>query len=250
MKSIISPFSNVKLSNLTPLALIAKEVHVWLAMLNFSDQELAEFFALLSANEQARALRFHFPKDYQRFVAARGILRKLLGRYVNCKPQAIEFTYGSHGKPMLANDPTIQFNVSHSQNVALYAFSNQYEVGIDIEAKDKLRKVEAIAQRFFSTQESAVIKNLSGDSKAEAFFNGWTRKEAFLKALGKGLSYPLKQVEVTMDPKEPAKFLALDDPDLKIDDWSLYDLKPLPEFAAALVVKGTPNKIHTWRWCN
>lgn len=224
------------------------EIHVWFALLDFSPEQLAKFYTTFSEKEKIRAQRFHFEKDRTRFTGARGILRKLLSQYLKCDPADIEFSYSSHGKPALVNDPDLHFNVSHSQNVALFAFSKQFELGVDIETMEKFREISAIAKRFFTEEESKIIDSQNDEAQIQAFFNGWTRKEAFLKALGLGLSYPLKQVEVTMAASEPAKFIALYDNKLDIRQWSLYDLKPIDKFAAALVVKGVANKISLFKF--
>lgn len=224
------------------------EIHVWVAVLDFSEDKLADFYKTFSEHEQTRAKHFHFEKDRKRFIGARGVLRTLLSQYIIGDPKNIQFTYSSHGKPALVNDPSLRFNVSHSQNVALFAFSKQYELGVDIETMEKSREIVAIAKRFFTANESKLIDHLKGKAQNQAFFNGWTRKEAFLKALGMGLSYPLKQVEVTMSPEDPAKFIALYDKNLNMNDWSLYNLKYTDNFAAALVVKGIPNRISLFKF--
>jgi len=246
-KIIVSTLSNCVWE--TPLrfpTLANQEAHVWCANLDYSTADLAHFFALLSSKEKDRAQRFHFAVHRNRFTAARGLLRTLLGRYLQLPPQAIEFAYNEHGKPKLVTHPTLQFNLSHSQNVALFAFAYNFDLGIDIEFKKESRDLDGIAQRFFSTNESALLHSLTGAAKTQAFFNGWTRKEAFLKALGLGLSYPLKQVEVSMAATQPAQFIALHDKDLQLTDWFIYELKPLANYAAALVVKGKLLNLKTW----
>lgn len=224
------------------------EVHVWEVVLDCPEEEILAFFALLSATEQGRAKRFHFIADYQRFTISHGILRTILAHYLNCHPQELQYTYSAHGKPELAGHPQLQFNLSHSQNRALIAVTWNTALGVDIESMVKPHDIDGIATRFFSTQESELLKKLTGQEKIQAFFNGWTRKEAFLKALGKGLSFSLKNVEVSMLPQEPAKFLAIHDDRLHLADWFLYDLSPIADFASALVVKGVFKKLKLWRW--
>lgn len=218
--------------------LTAQEVHVWHASLNFPEDELTQFTTLLSDDEEVRAKRFHFAKDRIRYTAARGILRKILSGYLHQDPKEIKFNYNSHGKPSCADNEAIQFNLSHSKNIALYAFARNLTLGIDIEYIDPDFKADAIAQRFFSASEANLLHQLTGKTKIKAFFNGWTRKEAFLKALGLGLSYSLKRVEVSMAPDQPVKFLTIDDPQQNIDQWSLYSFDQIPKYAAALVVRG------------
>ncbi len=219
------------------------EVHLWQAALDYSEEELDQFIPLLSIDEDARAKRFHFAKDRIRYTAARGILRKILAGYLNVDPQAIEFQYNSHGKPFCVNGVALQFNLSHSKNIALYAFANNQIIGIDIEAIDPDSKVDAIANRFFSASEAKVLERLTGEEKIRAFFNGWTRKEAILKAMGQVLSYTLKKFTVTIMPNEVARLLAIDDPQQKVEEWFLYSLDQIPGFAAALVTHGEPKII-------
>lgn len=224
-------------------ALTQHEVHVWSALLNYAETDLSQFESVLSVDEIVKAKRFHFAKDRIRYTAARGILRTIIGNYLQVDPQAVKFDYNSHGKPFCVNNPELQFNLSHSNKMVLYAFVYNQLVGIDVEYIDEKVKVDAIAKRFFSTHEAEQLQQLSGQQKIRSFFNAWTRKEAFLKALGQGLSYSLKKVEVTMSTDDPAKVLALNDPDQKISDWKLFSLDQIPGYAAALVVKGEMTKI-------
>jgi 4'-phosphopantetheinyl transferase len=217
--------------------------HVWCADLNKSANEIIELHAVLSEDEKQRAARFHFDKDRNHFVVARGILRQLLSRYIDVEPQKIIFSYSEHGKPFVDQQYNLQFNVSHSHGIALYAFTREPSVGIDIEYKDRQCDIDSIVERYFSSNEVHIIKNLTGTEKVQAFFNGWARKEAFLKALGQGLSYPLANVEVTLIPDKPARFVALHDEQLNINDWCLHALELVPNYAAALVVKGNLQKV-------
>lgn len=214
------------------------QAHVWCATLDYTDDELATFANLLTPEEQARAARFHFDKDRKRFVIARGLLRKILSQYVNAEPQALRFDYTAHGKPELQQHSYLQFNVSHSHQAILYAVTRAQAVGVDIEFMYGKHDIDAIAKRFFAVQEYAQLKDLQDDDMRQAFFNAWTRKEAFLKALGSGLSHSLSQVEVTLLPKQLAEFVALHDLQQVVSDWSLRSLDILPDYAAALVVKG------------
>lgn len=229
-------------------ALEKNQAHVWYAELNRSDSEILQLLDLLSEDEKQRAARFHFEKDRNHFIAARGLLRQILSHYISVTPRAIHFFYGSHGKPEL--DPTynLRFNVSHSHDMALFAVTREIAVGVDIERMDRQCDIDGIVERFFSQHEYAVIKNLSGTKKIQAFFNGWARKEAFLKALGEGLSYPLANVEVTLAADEPARFLALHDKNLSLVEWHLHALDVVENYSAALVIRGNLGNVKTRIW--
>jgi 4'-phosphopantetheinyl transferase len=225
-----------------------RQPHVWCASLERTEEELALFFAWLSADEQQRAQRFHFANDRAHFIAARGLLRNMLGGYLSIDPSAVHFSYNACGKPELTHFPALQFNVSHSHGAALYAVAQQQPVGIDIEYMKRACDMDAIVERYFSANEARTIKNLAGVEKTQAFFNGWARKEAFLKALGAGLSYPLNQVEVTLTAQEPAQFITLHDNEMNAADWHLQALTPLADYAAAIVIKGEADAIKTGCW--
>jgi len=222
--------------------------HIWCSTLDFSEKKSAAFFETLSDTEKQRARRFHFAHDRAHFVAARGLLRKILSTYLHCKPHHLRFNYNSYGKPVLTDYSNLQFNVSHSKGFALYGVSYEPAIGVDIEFIQANRDIDAITRRYFSADEYDTIKNITGTEKIQAFFNGWVRKEAFLKALGAGLSFPLAHVEVTLKSAEPAKFIALHDKKLDIAEWSLQALNPLLNYAAAVVVKGKLQQIKTGYW--
>jgi 4'-phosphopantetheinyl transferase len=230
------------------MKLAVHAAHVWWADLNKSADKLTKFFNLLADNEKKRAVRFHFEKDRNHYIVARGILREILSHYLAITPQEIVFSYTTRGKPIIDQQYNVQFNVSHSYGIALYAITREPAVGIDIEYKDRERDIDGIVERFFSSNEARVIKNLTGAEKLQAFFNGWTRKEAFLKALGAGLSYPLANVEVTLTSDQPAQFLALHDEQLNIKDWHLHAFEPVVNYAAALVVQGNLHKVEINNW--
>jgi 4'-phosphopantetheinyl transferase len=215
----------------------AAEVHVWRADLEAAETEIAACEALLDAPELARARRFHFERDRRWFTLGRGLLRRLIGGYVGADPKAVCFALGPHGKPRLAvPESTLQFNLSHSGNQALFVFAAAREVGIDLEAGSRLGDDwTGLARRIFSAREQAELAALPAERRREAFLNGWTRKEAYLKATGHGLVNGLQQIEVTLDANAPAAFLS---PDLAAK-WKICDLRAAAAgVAAALVVEG------------
>ena len=222
------------------LTLGPDEVHVWRVSLNMSAPELERLAKLLHPEEQGRAERFHYKKDHDRFIAARGMLRTLLGLYLNVRPEQLSFCYSKYGKPELADvsaGDRLRFNLSHSKLLALYAFTYKRDLGIDIEFIRPDFDSIGIAGRFFSPREASTIRALPPNIQQEAFFACWTCKEAFIKAKGKGLSYGLNQFDVTVAPEGPAKLLSINGSTEEASRWSLYGLAPGPGFAAALAVE-------------
>lgn len=230
------------------LTLPLGEVHVWKAALIASSKQLEEFSKLLSEDEQQRVQRFYYQQHQQRFIVGRGILRTLLGHYLNFDPQQLRFDYEPRGKPMLASpmQAQLQFNVSHSQDLALYAFAAD-KVGVDLEYLRSMQYVEQLAKRFFSPQEAAAIAQLPDEDKQAAFFRAWTRKEAYLKATGEGLG-GLEQVEVSLLADEPAKLVAIAGDTKAASRWSLYHLAPAEDYLGALAVLGSGWQLTYWQW--
>jgi 4'-phosphopantetheinyl transferase len=218
--------------------LLAGDAHVWTIRLDAAPPRLDELGRWLSLEERTRADRFHFARDRNRFMAGRGQLREVLARYLGRPPGAVLFAYGMHGKPRLADDGTLRFNLSHSRDVGLLAVARGRELGIDLEWIRPDVECDEIAQRFFSTMETAALMALPAASRPPAFFACWTRKEAFVKAKGGGLGIPLADFDVSVDPAGPARLLrtAWDPPD--VDRWWLRALEVPPGFAAAMVVEG------------
>ncbi|MBW8863334.1 MAG: 4'-phosphopantetheinyl transferase superfamily protein [Verrucomicrobia bacterium] len=181
------------------LELASGEVHVFCSSLDQPRERMEQLTDTLSEDERHRAGRFRFKKDLDRFVAGRGMLREILGWLMGVKPKELSFSYSPNGKPHLTA-PTGKkfphFNVSHTGSLAVYAVSLEHEVGIDIERIRPLRETEDIAAHFFSQSERTQWRSLQTAAKTEAFFNCWVRKEALLKAFGKGIGEPLNQVEV------------------------------------------------------
>jgi 4'-phosphopantetheinyl transferase len=221
------------------------EVHVWRVDLAVGASGVESLAQILSDDERARAARFCFQKDRENFTVARGILRVLLGRYLDLEPSRLAFSYGPHGRPALADrngSRELCFNISHSNGLALYGFTHDREIGIDVERIRPEMANEQIAERFFAPQEVATLRALPPDAQLEAFFNCWTRKEAFIKASGEGLSLPLDQFAVTLTTGEPAAIISIKDDAETASHWSLQALTPGAGYVAALAVKG-----HGWR---
>ncbi len=233
------------------LVLPRDEVHVWRADLDRKTSEISKLQQTLSEDERARAARFHFSHDRSRFIVARGVLRAILGRYVNVPPGQIEFRYEYNGKPGLAaacEEDELRFNLSHSHGLALYAVASGREVGIDIEYIHATKADDGIAERFFSPAEVAALRALPAKKRTRAFFTCWTRKEAYIKARGTGLALPLDQFDVTVDPGQPAALLSTRGDPEEASRWSLRDLDPGPGCVAALAVEGGSWQLRCWSW--
>jgi 4'-phosphopantetheinyl transferase len=199
--------------------------------------------ALLSDAERERAARFAFDRDRRRFVLARARLRELLAARLGVRPAAIELGYGPHGKPELVGrfaDSALRFNVSHKDDLAAYAFAWGREVGIDVEAVRELEDADDLAARFFSPAERAAYRALDPRDRPLGFHSCWTRKEAFVKALGGGLGQPLDRFDVSLAPGEPARILRVDATPGDRCGWRLEALSPGPGFVAAVVVEAPP----------
>jgi len=227
------------------------EVHVWRAALDQTASRIQSFLHTLAADERARAERFYLERDREHFVVARGVLRAVLGWYLNRAPECLSFCYGSHGKPALAGDSggdAIRFNVSHSGGVALYAVTRGREVGIDLERIRFDVAVAEIAERFFSRGEIAMLRALPTEAQRQAFFRCWTRKEAYIKARGEGLSLPLDQFDVSLAPGEPAELLRTRRDPSEASRWSIEELIPAPGYVAALAVEARGWRLTCWQW--
>jgi 4'-phosphopantetheinyl transferase len=227
------------------------EVHVWRASLDLDPYDLDNLRSTLSPDERPRADRFVLPQHRARFAAARGILRDILSRYLNCVPAAIDFHYGPSGKPALAPGSgrgEIRFNLSHSHGLALYSVAHSRGLGIDVESISSRVAEERIAERFFSPAEVAALRALPASARTAAFFRCWTCKEAYIKAKGGGLSIPLDSFDVSVTPGEPAALLGVRDDPLEAARWSLEELAPGGGYAAALAVEGTGWALRLWEW--
>lgn len=225
------------------LTLTANEVHVWQATL---DDRLANSLKLLlSEDETLQANRFRFAKDRNHFVVARGLLRKLLASYLRIHPAELRFSYAENGKPYLKGSrrTSINFNLAHSHNLAIYAFSQSRELGVDVEfMREDLEDGQEIAERFFSSAEIKALRSVPAELTRQVFFNCWTRKEAYIKARGEGLSIPLDVFDVSLLPGEPAALLWNHKDPGEVTRWSMRSLPVLHGYVATLVVEG-----HDWQ---
>jgi 4'-phosphopantetheinyl transferase len=244
------------------------EVHLWRAEIDHICADEARWHKLLSAEEKNRAAGFHFPADRQRFAASRALLRMILSGYLSVDPSTIAFAYSSKEKPSLAEPRAasgLKFNLSHSGGVALFAFAREREIGVDIEQIRSTSDLDGIARRFFSVAEQQQFFAFPPEEKTGAFFRCWTRKEAYIKATGDGLSLPLSQFDVSLEadskqgsPKQGSKnqglkkqgsknaLLATRPDPSEAYQWHLRDVPGGPGFMAALCVRGSECAVRGW----
>ncbi len=221
------------------------EVHVWAARLDQDAESLAMLGASLCPEERARAERFRFPQHRNRFIAGRGLLRNILAAYLDVTPSELQFSYGPFGKPDLNGKSAtggLHFNLAHCEDLAVFALTRSGPIGVDVERVRPLEDAEDLVNRFFSPAESAAFHALAAEVKPAAFFNLWTRKEAWLKATGEGIAQSLNKVEVSFIPGEPARLLRLPAELGKVNSWSIVELTPAADYTAALALQGgTPD---------
>jgi 4'-phosphopantetheinyl transferase len=225
------------------------DVHVWRARLDLALEEREALAVSLSVDERERAARFHFERDRNRFQVARGVLRELLGRYLGLPPARIELTRLPGGKPILQDrEARLRFNVSHSGGLALLAFAQGRELGVDLEAERSLPEMESLAERNFSPAEVEAWRALAPGERPAAFFRAWTRKEAFLKATGEGLFRSLDSFDVALGPDEPARLLRVGDGPEEAERWHLFHIEATKGVQAALAVEGRPDRVCCRDW--
>lgn len=222
------------------------DVHIWRASLSDSSDELSYFASLLSPDEKARANRFYFERDRNRYVFGRGTLRILLGGYLQMEASRITFVYGPYGKPAIGSihsKKTLQFNLAHSNDWVVYVFGWDRPLGIDLEHIRPMPDLDDLAERFFSARESALIHSLSGDQKLDTFFTLWTCKEAFLKAGGSGLAIALDQFEISPDANGVMRLTSISGNSEPLARWRLETFKPIAGFQSAMAVEGHDGQV-------
>ena|SRR5438105_6792323 len=216
------------------------EVHLWIAPLTMPPEKLSYFKSILSADEKERARRFRKISDGKRYLIARGSLRCLLASYVAGAPDQLQFTYGVFGKPSLSNQTSktiLNFSVSHSEDRVLFGFARGRRIGVDLEYVRPDIDALALAKGYFSPVEFWRLRRLPATEQCEAFYCAWTRKEAYLKACGEGLSFGLERVEVSFSPAEPARIRAVAGVPNVSAAWTLKHLSPDPNYVGAVAVE-------------
>jgi 4'-phosphopantetheinyl transferase len=227
--------------------LAGNEAHLWCARFDLSRRPAGALADLLSADEQERGARFHFEKDRHRFVYTRGWLRRLLGGYLGVPAASLRFDYSPKGKPEVP-DRSLHFNLSDSGELAVFAFSRDGPVGVDIEQCRPSMDWPAIAKSHFAPSENEALRALAEADRLAAFFACWTRKEAWLKAMGYGLSYPLDAVEVECRPGAPARLVRLGGDQEAAAKWALQSLTAEAGYAGCLAVPSGPRTVRAWKW--
>jgi 4'-phosphopantetheinyl transferase len=214
--------------------LAGRNIHVWSVHIDEPDTVSAPFERFLQSDERERADRYKFDHLRHSFVLVRGVLRILLGNYLGMSPGAIQFTYGPKGKPALPAPANVHFNASHSGGLAVFAFAQGCELGVDLERIRVLSDIQDIAERFFCPEEARELMSLGANEREHAFFHCWTRKEAYLKAIGDGLSASLDSFRVTLQPGHAARFIHIEHDTNAAEAWVLHDLQLAPDYAAGL----------------
>lgn len=233
-----------RISDVSPLS--DGELHIWKINSENFIQSSPVLYEILSVEEKQRAERFHFENDKIVYICARSILRMLLSKYINQDYSSIDFNFNEYGKPELPeviNPKNIKFNVSHSENLVLIGFIPNVSLGVDIEYILPNSDLIEIASKYFSSKEIDSLIRFPGEKRTEAFFNCWTRKEAFIKAVGEGLSYPLDKFSVSLNDEFDVE-ITIENNQQESSQWKLISFQPEERFAGAFAVKGQIKKIN------
>lgn len=233
------------------LRLAPGTIQIWAVDLDPPAGAVQRLGLLLAEDEWARANRFRFERHRRQYVVGRGALRTLVGAYAGLAPRALRFTYGPRGKPFLApgqGSEDLFFNLSNSEELALVGFARGAEIGVDVEYLKPMPDLEQVAERFFSVGERSVLRGLAPELKKEGFFNCWTRKEAYLKAVGEGLAVPLDSFDVTLAPGEPARMIAIEGDAVRAQRWFYRHLRPAADYIGAIAVEGGSWQVEAFRF--
>src|SRR5579863_8302317 len=220
-----------------------REVHLWVIRLEASESAIERCRSWLAEHERERAARFHFERSRRAYVLGRGVLRAMIGAYTSARPESVQFCYGAKGKPALADGAPLRFNVSNSADLAAYAFTNRCEIGVDVEHIRPMRDLESIARRFFAPEEVAELMDLGEEGRPSGFFNCWTRKEAYIKAVGDGLYVLLNTFRVTLRPGVAARITHLGASEEAARGWTLDAFDPAPGYAGAIAYPDKPRAL-------
>ena len=224
-------------------------IDVWRSQIDLPESEIEKYAQTLSEQEQERAAKFTFPDKYEEYVVSRGLLRKALGHVLKQAPSGFQFDYTSSKKPYLSrkyNNRPISFNVSHSHGQALVAISVDRNIGIDIEKIRPDVEYEKLAKRFFSEAEHAAIMLLPLGERVAAFFATWTRKEAFVKATGKGIAFGLSEFDVNILPYEPPAMLVTRWNPADVSKWLMANIETYKNYIATLAADGGEFQMRLW----
>ncbi len=225
-----------------------KVARIWVVDLIAKESNIESYYDILSDDECIRAKKFKFVNDRNKFIVCRGVLRELSAKLLDKTAQTIAFNYGEFGKPYFAHDTTLNFNVSHSGDLAVICFLDNPTFGIDIELIKNDFDVLDIATNFFSESEIMALKETPKEIQPLAFYRCWTRKEAFIKAEGSGLSFPLDSFAVSMDSDDTASLLETKWDSREKEAWELYSFIPVQHYRAALAVRGKIKSLQINHW--
>ena len=219
---------------------LGRDVHAWRIILDRPEWSIEDLKPILSDTERTRAARFYAARDRDRFIVGRGMLRTILGRYLGIAPDRLTFDAGPHGKPGLVGEHGgLEFNLTHSHGLAVLAIAVGRRVGVDIESIRPVREIENLVVRFFSPRERAEFVTVAPDRKLAAFFQAWTRKEAYIKAIGTGLATPLDSFDVGVDPDSAPGLIGVKGKPDEPGRWTMRDFDPGAGFLGAIVVEGS-----------
>jgi 4'-phosphopantetheinyl transferase len=245
----MTPVASDRTIGSSPLELPSDLICVWRVYLDRDSAQYQTRESILSPDELDRARRYHFERDRRRFTVARSALRMILSEYLGSDPKHLAFNYGAHGKPSLAGENSgIRFNVSHSGELAVIAVARDRELGVDVECLRSSAWVEQIPERFFSPREVKVLRSLPRELLQDAFFACWTRKEAYIKARGGGLSIGLDSFDVSLEPDKPAALLQVRDDPNEAARWGMAELRPASGYSGALVAQGKDWRFNLSDW--
>lgn len=233
------------------LALGEGEVHVWRARLDASPAWMEVARGVLTADERGRAERFIREEHGRKFTVAHGVLRGLLGRYLSMKPEDLRFRLGKRKKPLLdapASESGIQFNISHSGSWALFGFARHRDIGVDVEAFRERLELLKLAKRYFSPGEVQALFALPKKQQQQGFYNCWTRKEAYIKAIGEGLYLPLDSFDVSLAPGARPALLRARGGAREVERWTFHALTLGEGYAGALAVEGHDAELRCWQF--
>jgi len=232
------------------MSITTDDTHVWLLPCRQARTVMDELFVTLDEEERQRANRYRFEYDRDRFIASRGAVRQVLAGYLHCTPSEVGFDLTKRGKPRLAerHATMLRFNVSTSHDWAMLAVTLGREVGIDVERIDSKRADLGIASHYFAPGEVHALEGMAEDERLHGFFNCWTRKEAFVKATGEGLSRPLDSFEVSLAPGQPASLIRIQGRENAVQRWRMADLAEVPGYASSLVVAGSIGQLRSFMW--
>lgn len=228
--------------------LVVQNTHIWIARLVARPAMLQRSWEILDREERIRAERFQFEIHRNNFILSHGFMREVLGRYLETDPAKIAFRIDRYGKPHLAGIDGLQFNLSESGSLAALAISYGRLVGVDVERIRPIPDLDAMADQCFSESERAVLRALSSTEKEAAFFTFWTRKEAYIKAVGKGLSIPLHSFDTSSELSESSRLIFSRDGPPDIECWWISDLPPIKGYAGAVAVEGRGSGLACWEW--